>query len=76
MWIRQVLVPGYTDNKNDLIELKRFIDSLNNIQRVEILPYHNLGKYKWETLGLVYPLEDITPPTEEQVQEAKKILGI
>ncbi len=50
MWIRQVLVPGYTDDKQDLLKLKEFISSLNSVKKVEILPYHNLGKFKWEKL--------------------------
>ena len=75
-WIRQVLVPGYTDDENDLKELKKFIDSLSNVTRVEILPYHNLGEYKWENLGEAYPLKKIKAPTEEQINHAKKILGI
>ena len=50
MWIRQVLVPGYTDNEKDLLKLKEFISNLNSVKKVEILPYHNLGKFKWEKL--------------------------
>ena len=76
MWIRQVIVPGYTDGEDDLKELKKFIDSLSNVTKVELLPYHNLGEYKWENLGEIYPLKDVMPPTEEQMNFAKKILGI
>lgn len=76
MWIRQVLVPGYTDDKFDLQKLKTFIDSLNNVQKVEILPYHNLGKYKWEEIEGKYSLENVTPPSDEEIQKAKNILGI
>ena len=47
VWIRQVLIPGYTDDKFDLLELKKFINSLTNVEKVELLPYHNLGKYKF-----------------------------
>ena len=50
VWIRQVLVPGFTDDKNDLIKLRNFIDSLSNVEKVEVLPYHDMGKYKWEDL--------------------------
>lgn len=74
MWIRQVLVPGFTDDENDLKELKKFIDSLNNVKKVEILPYHNLGKYKWNEMGINYELENINPPTESEIQKAKEIL--
>ena len=76
VWIRQVLVPGYTDDPKDLKELKRFIDSLSNVQRVELLPYHKLGEFKWENFGEEYPLKDIEAPTKEQISNAKNILGI
>lgn len=76
VWIRQVLVPGITDDEKDLISLKNFIDSLNNVQKVEILPYHDLGKSKWENLGLEYPLKDTPIPTSEEIDKAKQILGI
>lgn len=76
MWIRQVLVPGYTDKKEDLIQLKDFIDSLKTVEKVEILPYHDLGKYKWEVLGVPYPLEGVRTATQKDVDKAKEILGI
>jgi pyruvate formate lyase activating enzyme len=76
VWIRQVLVPGYTDDKFDLQKLKSFIDTLGNVEKVEILPYHNLGKFKWEELGDTYELESVVPPTFEEIQKAKNILGI
>ncbi len=76
MWIRQVLVPGITDNEQDLIKTKEFIDSLNSVEKVEILPYHDLGKFKWAELGKEYPLGDLKPPTEEQISKAKSIFGI
>ena len=73
MWIRQVLVPGYTD---DLLKLKNFISTLKTVQKVELLPYHNLGRYKWEKLGITYPLEGVSPASDEDVEKAKNILGI
>lgn len=76
IWIRQVLVPGITDDEDDLIKLRDFIASLKTVQKVEVLPYHNLGKYKWEALGSKYALENTPPATDEDVQRAKKILGI
>lgn len=76
VWIRQVLVPGYTDDKFDLQELKKFIDTLENIEKVEILPYHNLGKFKWEEIGEKYELEDVVPPSYEDIKKAEQILGI
>lgn len=76
MWIRQVLVPGYTDDELDLVELKEFISSLKTVEKVEILPYHDLGKFKWESLGVKYPLENVRTATQDDVDKAKNILGI
>ena len=76
MWIRQVLVPGYTDDMHDLQTLKEFISTLSTVDKIEILPYHDLGKYKWEELGEVYPLMGTPLPTQDGVEQVKKILGI
>lgn len=76
MWIRQVIVPGITDNPNDLIKLKDFISTLKNVQKVELLPYHSMGKYKWENLGLKYELEGVPEATEEDIKKAKEIINI
>lgn len=76
MWIRQVLVPGYTDDENDLKKLKDFIINLKTVKKVEILPYHDLGKFKWKEIEGKYELENIIPPSNEDVQKAKNILGI
>ncbi len=76
MWIRHVLVPGLTDGKEDLKALRKKLDEWTNVSRVEILPYHTLGLFKWENLGIPYSLEGVPIPTEEQVKEAEEILGI
>lgn len=76
MWIRQVLVPGYTDDEQDLLKLKDFISSLNTVDKVEILPYHDMGRYKWEKLGLKYELDGVRIANDDDVKRAKKILGI
>ena len=76
VWIRHVLVPEVTDIDEDLNKLSDFIKNLNNVKRVEVLPYHTLGKFKWENLGIPYSLEGIKPPTSDRVENAKKILGI
>lgn len=76
MWIRQVLVPTLTDNEEDLKRLKEFISSLKTVDKVEILPYHSTGKYKWKELGLKYELENIREAANEDVKRAKEILGI
>ena len=74
VWIRQVLVPGYTDDESDLIKLKNFISNLNNVKKVEILPYHSIGKYKWAQLGFKYPLENVRDANDDDITRAKKIL--
>ncbi|MCD7928769.1 MAG: pyruvate formate lyase-activating protein [Clostridiales bacterium] len=76
MWVRRVLVPGLTDDPAELTRLKAFLDSLNTVERVEILPYHTLGTFKWDNLGIPYPLEGVPTPTEEQVAQAEALLGI
>ena len=76
IWIRHVLVPERSDKDEYLTRLADFIHSLNNVEKVEILPYHTMGIYKWKELGLDYPLEGIEPPTKERVENAKKILTI
>ena len=76
MWIRQVLIPGYTDDENDLKKLKSFIDSLKTVKKVEVLPYHNMGEYKWKKLGLKYELANVETPTEDQLKKAKQTLNI
>ena len=76
MWIRQVLVPAYTDDENDLKELSKFIKSLNCVEKIEILKYHNLGKFKWEKLNLKYPLENYRVANEADVKRAKEIMNI
>ena len=76
IWIRHVLVPERSDKDEYLTRLADFIHSLDNVEKVEILPYHTMGIYKWKELGLEYPLEGIDPPTKERVENAKKILAI
>lgn len=76
MWIRHVLIPGVTDDKSRLLKLKEFIDTLKTVERIEILPYHTLGLFKWKNLGLSYPLEGVPTPTDEQVTTVEELLGI
>ena len=75
VWIRHVLVPGGSDKDEYLHRLADFIHTLSNVERVEVLPYHTLGKFKWENLGLSYPLEGVNSPTQERIDNARKILG-
>ena len=73
-WIRQVIIPGLTDDKDDLLKLKEFISTLKTVEKVELLQYHSMGKYKWKELGVKYELENIPNATEENIKRAKKIL--
>lgn len=72
VWIRHVLVPEHSDFDEDLDALGDFIDTLSNVDRVEILPYHTLGKFKWENLGIPYTLDSISPPSAERIENAKQ----
>ncbi|MBP1592927.1 MAG: pyruvate formate lyase 1-activating protein, partial [Oscillospiraceae bacterium] len=70
VWIRHVLVPEHSDFDEDLDKLGEFIAALGNVERVEVLPYHTLGLFKWENLGIKYQLEGIEPPTDERFENA------
>ena len=74
MWVRHVLVPGITDDPANLHGIRAFLDTLSNVEKVEILPYHTLGIYKWETLGIPYSLSDIRIPDENDLKRANQIL--
>ena len=73
MWIRQVIVPGITDEEKDIIDLKQFIKKLKNVKKVEFLPYHTAGKYKWKELGKKYELEDIKEASKEDIERVRNI---
>ncbi|MCR4999209.1 MAG: pyruvate formate lyase-activating protein [Lachnospiraceae bacterium] len=74
VWIRHVLVPGITDNDDYLKQTRAFIDTLSNVQKVEVLPYHTLGTFKYEEMGIPYRLEGVEPPSAERIANAKEIL--
>lgn len=74
IWIRQVLVPGITDDEQSLRRTRVFIDGLKTVEKVEVLPYHTMGVVKYEELGLKYPLEGVEAPTKASVEKAKRIL--
>ncbi len=74
MWIRHVVVKGYTDDDNELKKLSAFIKTLNNVEKVEVLPYHTLGVVKYQKMGIDYPLEGVEPPSKERIAEVKAIL--
>lgn len=71
VWIRYTLVPGVTDRKEDLTHLGRFLQTLGNVEKVEVNPYHTMGVYKWEQLGLSYPLEGIRQASEDEGRHAR-----
>lgn len=74
MWIRQVLVPGLTDDENSLQRTRAFIDTLQTVDKVEVLPYHTMGVVKYKNLGMDYPLAGVEAPTKQSLQTAKEIL--
>ena len=74
IWIRQVIVPGITDIEKDLYKLRDFINSMEHITKVDLLPYHDLGKYKWLELNETYPLENIRTADSNDIDRVKKIL--
>jgi pyruvate formate lyase activating enzyme len=70
IWIRFVLVPGLTDDPSDMAKSASFAASLGNVQRVDVLPFHQMGRFKWERLGLDYTLGEVEPPTTAAVESA------
>lgn len=71
--MRYVLVPGYSNFEEDMIEMGEHFKDYDNIERLEVLPYHTYGKHKYETLGQEYKLADIKEPTKEEVERAVEI---
>jgi pyruvate formate lyase activating enzyme len=74
IWIRFVLVPGLTDDMDDLARTADFAAGLGTVERVEVLPYHAMGSYKWDRLGLEYTLKDVDAPTAESIEKACAVL--
>jgi pyruvate formate lyase activating enzyme len=68
-----VLVPGLTDDMEDLAKTAEFAAGLGNVERVEVLPFHQMGRFKWERLGLEYTLRDVQPPTAEVAERACEV---
>ena len=71
-----MLVPGLTDDEQGLKETGDFIASLKTVKRVEVLPYHTLGLFKWEKLGIDYSLKDARIPTSDEVKNAERLLRV
>ncbi len=72
-WVRFVLVPGHTDQPENVAGLARFCSGLSNVERVEVLPFHQLGRFKWRELGLRYALEQVAPPTEAATASVREV---
>ena len=70
MWVRFVLVPNLTDDLDDIKQIADFAASLGNVERVEVLPFHQMGRFKWKELGIKYHLEQTKPPTAEATERA------
>jgi pyruvate formate lyase activating enzyme len=73
IWVRFVLVPGLTDDPEDIADIARFAATLGTVDRVDVLPFHQMGRYKWKQLGLDYTLRDVEPPTTAAVEQAAAI---
>ena len=75
LWIRYVILPGWTDAHEDLEQMARFIRELPQIERVDLLPYHSLGSHKWKLLGLEYQLNNVEPPSPSHLQELAQLVS-
>ena len=73
-WIRHVVVPGITDDRDELFRLGEFISTLDNMKALDVLPYHDMAKPKYENLGIEYPLGDTPPLTKEEALKARGII--
>ena len=74
VWIGHVVVPGITLYKEYLEELGHFLGTLNNVHALDVLPYHSMGKVKYENLNMDYPLKDTPEATKEEAAAAKNII--
>jgi pyruvate formate lyase activating enzyme len=70
VWLRFVLVPGLTDDPDDIAQIARFTAGLGNVERVDVLPFHQMGRFKWKQLRMEYELEKTEPPSREMVERA------
>ena len=73
VWLRYVLVPGLTDNMEDIAELSRHAARLGNVERVDVLPFHQMGRFKWDELNLEYTLKDVPEPSAELTEQARHV---
>jgi len=73
VWLRYVLVPGWTDDPADVEGVARFAAGLGNVDRVDVLPFHQMGRLKWRKLGLEYRLDEVQPPAADSVEQAREV---
>jgi len=74
IWIRFVLVPGLTDDLDEIKKMEEFLSAMDNVEKIEVLPFHKMGEFKWKELGYEYKLKDTPTPTKELVEKVKSIL--
>lgn len=74
LWLRQVIVPGYNDTKEDVLKLKEYIKNIKNVERVELLPYHSMAKEKYKNLGIKYRLENVLDMDKEKCKQLEEFL--
>jgi pyruvate formate lyase activating enzyme len=71
VWLRFVLVPGLTDDLEDIAQIARFTAGLGNVERADVLPFHQMGRFKWKELGMNYELQDLQPPSNELIETTR-----
>lgn len=74
LWVRHVVVPGITDDEKELLGLGKFLAGLTNLKALDVLPYHDMGKVKYQNLGIDYPLKDVEPLSKEKAIEARDVI--
>jgi pyruvate formate lyase activating enzyme len=70
VWVRFVFVPGFTDDLSEVDRIAEFVASLGNVERVDVLPFHQMGRFKWEKLGMAYELQQTDPPSRAKTEKA------
>jgi pyruvate formate lyase activating enzyme len=76
VWLRYVLVPGWTDDPDDVSRLAGFTAGLGNVERVDVLPLHQMGAFKWKQLGIEYRLQDTEPPSSESIARTRDLFQL
>jgi len=74
LWIRQVIVPGMNDTEENILELKKFVKKISNVEKVELLPYHLYGAEKYKKMNILYPLEGVPAMDNDRIKELTSLL--